>query len=109
MEKEGQLESLKLKFDKLADTKTPTGDTPCPPLVRRAKHIGRSMLGKCNACSAGDESSLEQSERNVHRDPECISQQIVDVNLTNGRNSNKRKSLGTDSRADKRRVGCEVW
>lgn len=51
------VESVKMKFDRLASTKKPTGDPSCPPNVRRAKLIARSILGKVNAISMGDESS----------------------------------------------------
>lgn len=50
-------ESLKAKFDRLANTKKPTGDPSCPPSVRRAKHIARYILNKFTAISVGDESS----------------------------------------------------
>lgn len=53
------VESVKMKFDRLANVKKPTGDPSCPPNVRRAEHIARSILGKVNAISMGDESSSD--------------------------------------------------
>lgn len=40
-----ELESLRMKFDKLANTKKPTGDPSCPPLVRLVKRMSREILG----------------------------------------------------------------
>jgi len=52
-------DSLKGKFDKLANTKKDTGNPSCPPEVRRAKHISRDILGSCYAASAGDGDAME--------------------------------------------------
>lgn len=43
------IDSLKGKFEKLANTKQRTGDPSCPLDVRRAKHIAREMLSRVNA------------------------------------------------------------
>lgn len=48
------ISAIRGKFDRLANTKKPTGDPSCPPAVRRAKLIARDMLGKVNAFSVGD-------------------------------------------------------
>lgn len=57
------MDSLKLKFDKLASVKKPTGDPSCPANVRRAKRIAQNILGKCNAHSVGDSSSSDDDEK----------------------------------------------
>lgn len=49
------IDSLRMKFDRLANTKKPTGSSSCPPLVRRAKNIARDILGRVNAVSVGDD------------------------------------------------------
>lgn len=40
-------DSLKNKFDKLANAKKKTGDPSCPSPVRKAKHISRDIQNKC--------------------------------------------------------------
>lgn len=54
-------ESVKGKFDRLANTKKPTGDPSCPANVRRAKHIARNILALVNAVSVGDNSGEENN------------------------------------------------
>ncbi|CDF33018.1 unnamed protein product [Chondrus crispus] len=58
-------DSLKHKFDKLANTKKKTGDPSCPPHVRRAKHIARDILNKCAATSVSGDSSDGNQEANA--------------------------------------------
>lgn len=58
-------ESVKCKFDRLANTKKPTGDPSCPSPVRKAKTIARAILGKVNAISVGDESSDDGGEDGI--------------------------------------------
>ena len=36
------VESLKQKFRKLANSTKPSGDPDCPPAIRRAKYIART-------------------------------------------------------------------
>lgn len=48
----------RMKFDRLANQKKPTGSNACPPLVRSAKQIARDILGKVNAVSIGDDIDL---------------------------------------------------
>lgn len=43
---ERDIDALKAKFDKLSNTKKPTGSPTCLPSVRRAKHIARDILAK---------------------------------------------------------------
>ena len=47
-------ESLRNKFDKLANAKRKTADPSCPPSVRRAKHISSTIQAKCAAYTLGD-------------------------------------------------------
>ena len=54
---ERDAESLKLKFDKLANTKKSTGDPSCPADVRRAKRVGRDLLASAQAGVLGGEHS----------------------------------------------------
>ena len=49
-------DSLKNKFDKLANTKKKTGDPSCPLPVCRAKFIARAIHNKCAAMTLGDSS-----------------------------------------------------
>lgn len=46
------IEPLKSKYEKLANTKKPTGDRAFPTHVRRAKHIVREMF-KLNRANSG--------------------------------------------------------
>lgn len=56
-------DSLRGKFDKLANTKKPTGDQSCPPAVRCEKHIARLVLGDVNEFTAGsDDSDTSEQE-----------------------------------------------
>lgn len=55
------VDSLKKKFDKLANMKKKTGDPSCPPEVRRAKHIARSILSRAAALPVDGESSSSES------------------------------------------------
>lgn len=59
--------AIRGKFDRLANTKKPTGDPSCPPAVRRAKLIAREILGKVNAFSVGDE-DLETDEQSAREE-----------------------------------------
>ena len=52
-----EIDSLKIKFEKLVKTKNPTGDPSCPPRVRRAKYIARNILRKVNPISARDQAN----------------------------------------------------
>lgn len=55
-----EMESLKLKFDRLSNTKKPTGDPSCPPHVRRAKRIARDILSRVNAVAVGVDSEGDE-------------------------------------------------
>ena len=51
-------DTLKQKFDRLANEKKPTGSARCPSPVLRAKQIARNILGRAQATAlgGGDES-----------------------------------------------------
>lgn len=55
-------DSLKSKFDKLANTKKPTGNPSCPPNVREAKRIARNIMAKTNAIVAGHDEGATDEE-----------------------------------------------
>jgi len=63
-------DSIKNKFDKLANCKKKTGDPSCPPHVRRAKKISRDIQNKCTAKELGsdDGTSEEDNDGAVGRD-----------------------------------------
>ena len=52
-------DSLKNKFDKLANAKKKTGNPSCPPDVSRAKHIARNIQNKCAAGVPGSDENEE--------------------------------------------------
>lgn len=43
------IDSLRAKFDKLANTKKPTGDPSCPDNMQQAKQIAKIILERCKA------------------------------------------------------------
>ena len=47
-------DSIKNKFDKLANAKKKTGDPSCPSPVRKAKNVARAIQNKCAARVLGD-------------------------------------------------------
>ena len=55
-------ESLKRKFDSLANTKIPTGDPDIPPHVRQAKHIRRNILSKAELMASAEPDELSTDE-----------------------------------------------
>ena len=57
-------DSLKNKFDKLANMKKKTGDPSCPLPVRRAKFIARAIHNKCAAMTLGDSSDGDSNTGN---------------------------------------------
>ena len=57
-------DSLKNKFDKLANIKKKTGDPTCPEPVRRAKRIARAIQNKCAAMTLGSTSDSDIHEEN---------------------------------------------
>ena len=61
------IDSLKIKFDKLSRMKKPTGSADCSPSVRRAKHIARAFQAKYVSASLGiqDDEEDSESERTV--------------------------------------------
>lgn len=64
-------ESLRNKFDKLTNTKKPTGDSSFPPCVRRAKHLAREIhnVAASRSRGAGNE---ENSLPNVDSNSDCM-------------------------------------
>ncbi len=67
------MQSLKAKFDKLVNTKKPTGSPECPPTIQRAKYIAKSVQCRCIVASLGVANSSENesypdndSDRTVH-------------------------------------------
>lgn len=104
-------ESLKMKFDKLVNVKKPTGDPSCPLPVRRAKHIARSILAKCNAVSVGDGSSQDNEAirgRNLdaalHQNDEA-QKSIEGIDSGSCDTGHKRKGSQIGSRVNKKRAG----
>ena len=100
-------ESLRNKFDKLANAKKKTGDPSCPPNDRRAKHISRAIQTKCAAYTL-DESSEENVE--ITSSTEAVLTEENDSSLVDGDNSSivgarksKRKTgaTGTSSKCKK--------
>jgi len=53
--------SLKSKFDKMVKFRKPTGNPTCPPAIRRAKTIARSLLAKACATDLGGRLSGAES------------------------------------------------
>lgn len=94
------MESLKPKIDRLANTKKPTGDPSCPPLVRRATHIARDILTRVNAVVVGAESESEEADGQ-----EASNGEYSDIaGGTKRRAKNDAPSLG--GRANKRAAGA---
>ena len=59
---ERELDSLRNKFDKLANSKKKTGNPSCPEPVRRAKRIARAIQNKCAAMTLEGSSDEEETE-----------------------------------------------
>lgn len=107
------MDSLKGKFDKLANVKKPTGNPSCPDNVRRAKRIARDILAKCNAHSVGD-----TSESDSNPDQDSFGNPIENDSLGNGtpnsEQASRASSLGQKrkgketlgARKNKRRAGA---
>lgn len=56
------LEGLRIKFDRLAATKKPTGDPSCPENVRRAKRISHDIYNLAYAATVGDSGEDEDED-----------------------------------------------
>ena len=54
------IDSLKMKFDKLSRLKKPTGSADCPPAARRAKKIARAIQAKAVAATLGIPDNLSE-------------------------------------------------
>ena len=63
-------DSLKRKFDSLANTKMPTGDPNCPPHVRQAKHIRRDILVKVELTTSTELEDKSADEADIQGLPE---------------------------------------
>ena len=59
-------ESLKSKFDKLANTKESTGDPSCPPDVRRAKHASREIQANAVRVTLGEDANSLPSDSTMN-------------------------------------------
>lgn len=55
------MDSVKAKFDKLANVHNATGDASFPPLVRMGKRIARDILGTAQAVSLIDRDSSSKN------------------------------------------------
>lgn len=75
-------DSLKKKFDKLANMKKSTGDPSCPPEVRAAKQIARDIVGRANAGIVGDTSEEDAQS----------------MGTNDGRDSGERNTVGVFKR-----------
>lgn len=74
--------TLKGKFEKLANTKKPTGDPSCLNDVRRAKSIARDMLNRANAGTVGSSSEEDDDSENDEKygkDDESPGQPILNA------------------------------
>jgi hypothetical protein len=68
--KERTLESLKRKFQELANKKIPTGDPYCPPHIRNAKRIYRKIVLATNGSTGGSDGSDEGEDKDTEEDEE---------------------------------------
>ena len=122
------LDSLKCKFDKLANMKKPTGDPSCPEDVRRAKHIARDIFNRANAGKVGSSSeddedsddddkvfSQSQSQPALEPASNAISEFLTKNDGVAGTNPLKRKKISYVGQRNKRQrndgekssvVGC---
>lgn len=97
------MDSLYIKFDKLASIKKPIGDPYCPANVHRAKGIARNIIGKCHACSIGDSSSSDGEQKY-----ESLGNLLAkdsspdDVTITDSADKKRRASNNLGARRNKR-------
>ena len=95
------LQGLKAKFDKLVNTKKPTGSPDCPVPVRRAKKIAKSMQSRCVAASLSVESGSDEDTNGEGESSRKINP-CADISY-----ENERKSLSfVRKRVSSRSVGA---
>ena len=100
---------MKQKFDRLAKTNKQTGDPTCPPHVRRAKHIARSILARAQAVTIG--AYDDDNENEITTENESSSRVFLNSRLSpigQRRNSSPNGAQGNRRMTARGRQGEEL-
>ena len=100
--------SLKIKFDKLCSSKKPTGDPSCPPEVRRAKHISREILARCNAVSLRGESDSDLEVLELDTASSTVQEDDRDTRNEVGARKRRRRAGATGLERSKKKKTGEI-
>ena len=96
--------SLKRKFQLLYTSKKPTGDPDCPPQVRRAKWIWKTIKGKMGVASLGGDSKEDDYDDDDNEEEKEDMPEVPAVPTMNQQGNNNQQANSDVSDVS---VACE--